>query len=151
MKSRLTLSICCLTFFMTGCLHPTIGPKSIPRDRAAFGISIGESWQEQMLLNIVKMRYIDTPVFVGVGSIVMSYTLTANATAAGAINPWNTNSGAALGLSGTFANTPTITYTPMSGSAFIQGLLTPLPAESVFRAIQNGAPADNIMLSSVCR
>jgi hypothetical protein len=48
-----------------------------------------------------------------------------------------------------FSNTPTITYTPMSGSAFIQGLLTPLPPGSVFRAIQNGAPADTMMLSSV--
>ena len=56
---------------------------------------------------------------------------------------------ATLGIAGTFSNSPTITYTPLSGSAFIQALLKPLPPEAVFGAIQNGTPADLIMLSTV--
>ena len=101
-----------------------------------------------MPLNIAKLRYIDAPQFVDVGNIVASYQLTQGATAAGTITPWNTGSGAALGLAGTFQNSPTITYTPLTGSKFIQGLPTPLPAPSVFGAIQNGVPADLILPSA---
>ena len=148
MKSKLTFVACCLALSLTGCLHPTIGPKSLPRDRAAYSSGLSDSWKEQMLLNIVKLRYIDAPTFVDIGNIVVSYTLTQDANAGGAITPGG-NSSAALGINGSFSNTPTITYTPLTGNKFIQGLLTPLQPASVFGAIQNGSAADLIMLSSL--
>ena len=149
MKQTLLLATCCIALFEGGCLHPTIGPKSLPHDRAAYSAGLSDSWKEQMLLNIVKLRYTDPPTFLDISNVVMSYTLTQGATAAGTITPWNTGSGAALGVNGTFSNSPTITYSPLTGSKFIQGLLTPLPATAVFGAIQNGVPADLIMLSTV--
>ena len=51
--------------------------------------------------------------------------------------------------SGSFSNTPTITYTPLTGSAFIQGLATPLKPELVFVTIQNGLPADAILFTTI--
>src|SRR4051794_25257574 len=36
----------------TGCLHPKIGPQSLPIDRAAYSASLSDSWKEQALLNI---------------------------------------------------------------------------------------------------
>src|SRR3954454_14126345 len=86
----------------TGCLHPKIGPQSLPIDRAAYSASLSDSWKEQALLNIVKIRYVDPPVFVDVGSIVASYTLTQNATAGGSIPTSGSGSatvGGSLGLS----------------------------------------------------
>ena len=148
MKTKLTFVTWGIALGLTGCLHPTIGPKSLGPDRATYSAGISDSWKEQMLLNIVKLRYLDPPTFVDVGSIVSSYTLTQGATAGGTITPGG-SSNAALGIAGTFSNSPTITYTPLTGSKFIQGLLTPLPAGSVFDAIQNGRPADLIMLSSL--
>jgi hypothetical protein len=60
----LTLASC-----STGCLHPRIGPQSLPRDRAAYSSSLSDSWKEETLLNIVKVRYLDPPVFVDIGSM----------------------------------------------------------------------------------
>jgi hypothetical protein len=54
-----------------------------------------------------------------------------------------------LGGSVAASNSPTITYTPLTGNAYIRGLTTALPVASVFTTIQNGAPADAILLSSV--
>ena len=62
-----------------------------------------------MLLNIVKLRYVDAPTFIDVGSIVSSYTLSETATATGTIVPGTSGSGAAIGIGGTFSNSPTIT------------------------------------------
>jgi hypothetical protein len=127
-----------------GCLHPRIGPQSLPRDRAAYSVSLSDSWKEETLLNIVKVRYVDPPIFVDVGNIVASYTLSQNASVGGTIVPngtGNANLSGSVGLS----NSPTITYTPLTGNAYIKGLITPLPAEVLFAAIQNGMPADSFV------
>ena len=98
-------------------------------------------------MNIIKVRYLDPPVFVDVGNIVASYTLAQTATAGGTIIP-NGGSSATLGGSIGLFNSPTITYTPLTGNAFIKGLITPLPAELLFTAMENGLPADSVMFSS---
>ncbi len=140
MKSKLMFATCGLALFSTGCLHPKIGPKSLPRDRAAYSTGVAESWKEQMLLNVVKLRYLDAPTFVDVGNIVVSYTLTQTASVGARINSPAGTAQESLGVGGVFSNTPTITYTPLMGSKYIQGLLTPLPSALVFGSIENGYP-----------
>ena len=148
MTRALVFATCGLSFLTTGCLHPKIGPNSIPRDRSSYSVSLADSWKELTLLNIVKVRYLDPPVYVDIANIVASYTLAQGATAGGTIEPGGT-SNAALGGSILFAHSPTITYTPLTGNAYIRGLTTPLTPASVFAAMQNGVPADLILLSSV--
>ena len=48
-----------------------------------------------------------------------------------------------------YSHSPTITYTPLTGNAYLRGLTTALAPASVFAAMQNGVPADVILLSSV--
>ena len=59
--------------FFSGCT--AIGPQSIENDRFEYSGAIAESWKKMMLLNIVKLRYGDTPIFLEIGSIVNQYTL----------------------------------------------------------------------------
>jgi hypothetical protein len=142
-----TLAIFVLASCLTGCLHPRIGPQSLPRDRADYSNSLSDSWKEETLLNIVKVRYLDPPVFVDVGNVITSYTLAQTATVGGTIVP-SGGSNATLGASAGLSNTPTITYTPLTGNAYIKGLVTPLSPELLFTAIQNGLPADSALLST---
>ena len=58
---------------LTGCKH--LGPKSVAVDRFDYSTAIGDSWKQQTLLNIVKLRYMDLPVFVDVSSIVSGYSM----------------------------------------------------------------------------
>src|SRR5262252_1615446 len=108
MKRTLILAICSASLLATGCLHPKIGPHSLPRDRADYSLSLSDSWKSQTLLNIVKFRYIDPPLFVDVGSIVSSYTLSENATVGGNFQPGGPNT-ANIGGGIGFSNSPTIT------------------------------------------
>jgi len=148
MTEPLALAILVLACCSTGCLHPArVGPQSVPRDRAAYSSSLSDSWKEETLLNIVKVRYLDLPVFVDVGNVVASYTLGQTASV-GATIAASGGVGNATGGSVQLSNTPTITYTPLTGNAYIKGLATPLSPEVLFTAIQNGMPADSVLFST---
>jgi len=51
----------------------SIGPGTVTRDRFDYPTAISESWKSQMLLNMVKLRYGDAPVFLDVASVINSY------------------------------------------------------------------------------
>jgi len=140
--------LCGIVLVETSCYRP-IGPQSVTRDRHLYAGSLSDSWKEQTLLNIVKMRYIDPPVFVDVGNIVASYSLVQGVTVAGNIVPNNQTPDATIGGFGTYSNAPTITYTPLTGNKFIRSLATPLPPEAVFSGIQSGLPADATLFAAV--
>ena len=141
-------AICATELSTTGC-YRAIGPHSVARDRSQYSASLSDSWKEQTLLNIVKMRYVDPPIFVDVGNIVANYSLQQGVTVGGNIVPNGSTPNATVGGFGTYSNTPTITYTPLTGNKFIRGLATPLPPEAVFSGIQSGMPADIILFASL--
>ena len=64
-----------LIMLAAACGCSGIGPKTIPRDRFDYNAAISNSWKEQTLLNIVKLRYADMPLFVEVASVVSGYSL----------------------------------------------------------------------------
>ena len=146
-KRGLALATFAFTLFLTGCLHPRIGPQSVPRDRVDYSSSLSDSWKQETLLNIVKVRYLDPPVFVDVGSVVASYSLAQTASVGVNVVPnggSNGNLGGSVGLS----SSPTITYTPLTGKDYFRGLITPLSPEALFGAMQNGLPADSVLFTS---
>lgn len=71
--TRIIFICLAVLFSATGCAP--IGPSSIERDRFEHSTAIAESWREMMLLNIIRLRYGDTPIFLEVGSIVNQYIL----------------------------------------------------------------------------
>lgn len=48
----------------------SVGPGSVPRDRSDYAAAIGDSWKQQTLLNIVRLRYGDYPIFMEIGQVI---------------------------------------------------------------------------------
>ena len=85
----------------------SIGPKTIPRDRSNYIDSVATSWKTQTLLNIVKLRYADTPVFLEVAQIVSGYTLERKLAAEAGLSDFQDS--LVLSAEGKFVDRPTIT------------------------------------------
>jgi hypothetical protein len=74
-----------------------LGPKAIRSERPDYNQQIVRSSDEQMLLNLVRLRYNDTPLFLELGSVVTSYGYEAALSAGGTISPNPGGSSASLG------------------------------------------------------
>jgi hypothetical protein len=142
------LSSISISLAVTGCA--SIGPGTVPRDRLDYISAVGESWKEQTLLNIVRLRYGDAPSFVDVSSVISGYTFQGQVSAGAAISSDLTatipSNLVTLGGNATYIDRPTITYTPLAGDKFARSLLRPLPPSEVFELVQAGYPADNVLL-----
>jgi hypothetical protein len=134
---------------LTGCTH--VGPKTVEVDRFDYSTAIAESWKQQTLLNIVKLRYSDLPVFVDVASVVSGYSLETSASAAAQLASSSAIQGntVTIGGAGRFTDRPTITYVPMTGEKFMRGLLTPIDPKNIFFLIQAGYAADFVLALAV--
>lgn len=130
---------------VAGCTH--LGPKTVTRDRFDYSSAIADSWKQQTLLNIVKARYMDLPVFVDVASIVAGYSLQTGVTLNGTLSSSKAVQGDYLAAGGQaiFTDRPTITYVPLTGEKFLRGLITPIDPKNIFFMLQSGYPADFIL------
>jgi hypothetical protein len=118
----------------------------VENDRFDYSNSIAESWKKMMLLNIVKLRYGDTPIFLEVGSIVNQYSLETELNASAELRSGDfLGDGVTLGGKGKYADRPTITYTPLTGKKFSKSLLSPIPPEALFSLVKSGWSADFIL------
>lgn len=130
-----------------GCTH--LPSRIVVRDRFDYGQSVTESWKRQMLLNVVRIRYADAPVFMDVTSIILSYTLLENANAGATLFSSTAPNEVTLGASATFANTPTVTYQPLTGDKFMKSMLRPIPPAALFQMLQTGWSAEMLLRISV--
>jgi len=130
---------------LTGCKH--LGPGTVAVDRSDYSASIADSWKQQTLLNIIKLRYLDLPVFVDVSSIVAGYSMQTGVSVNGTLSSEKAIQGnyVAAGGQAIYTDRPTITYTPLTGQKFLRGLMTPIEPKNIFFMLQSGYAADFVL------
>ncbi len=141
------LLLCISMLALAGC-SPRINQENLMKNRSDFNSVVIRSWDEQMLLNLVRMRYRDNPMFLEIGNVIS----TQSSKTAGGINTsmdFNGNGGAGIGLNGERSITPTITYVPLQGEEFAKRLLTPVTPSTIFLLSQSGWSLERLMLCCV--
>jgi len=139
-----------LALLASGCATG-LGPKTIATERPDYNQQIVRTGDEQMLLNLVRLRYNDTPLFLELGTVVAQYGYNASLNAAGQLSSNPTSGQGNLGLGLGYSETPTITYTPLSGADYAERMLTPIPLDSLMLFNQTGWSQERLMLVVVQR
>ncbi|HUN82255.1 MAG TPA: hypothetical protein VMV81_12190 [Phycisphaerae bacterium] len=161
-------------FILAGCSG--IGPQTIVPSRFDYTAAIGDSWKQQMLMNMVKTRYGDTLVFLDVTSVISQFQIIAGSGWSGTFNNQSESNVRTLGVTGTaadpvtgaisrgatfgepflsssqnfgvtggYADRPTITYVPLSGAKFTRTLMKPIPPPAILSLIQSGYPINLVL------
>ena len=130
------------------------GPRQIPLDSFNYNAAIARSSNEQMLSNLVRLRYREVPVFLAVGSVLTQYFYGGEATADATFGKiTNHSTDKFFGAKGrmVYFERPTITYSPLAGQEFTQQLLTPIPSELLFSLVQSGWPPEQLLMMGLER
>jgi hypothetical protein len=131
------LIVLCAFVSLAAC--SSYGPRSMNKDQLDYGQSVGNSWKNQMLTNIVKLRFVDMPVFIDVGQIVSGYSLETSVDGrVGFDDSLTGGDSAGLGASGKFTDRPTITYMPKTGNEYLRSLLEPVEPVALLSLILAG-------------
>ena len=140
-----------LQFFVTSCAT-RMGPRTIPSARFNYNETIARSLNEQLLLNLVRLRYRDTPLFIDVGTVVAQYSFSGRASASPIVNiEGKDQTEYGFGVSGSYSERPTITYEPLKGEEFAQRLLTPIAPVTLILLSQSGWSIERLLLCCVQR
>ncbi len=125
--------LCGMLVILSGCL----GPSALKATRNQYNKAMGQSNDEELLLNLVRVRYRESPLFLQVGAINASFDFTTLASFSGTFpngDPTVYGVGAALG----YNERPTITYTPLQGAEFAQRTSKEMPIEDLLLLIRGG-------------
>jgi hypothetical protein len=119
----------------------TVGPRSLQYGRGQYNAVVQRTNGEQLLLNLVRLRYRDAPLFLDVTSISSSLSLELGAEVLG-----NVGADSSVGPNGrvTYNERPTITYQPLQGERFGQQFLTPIEPRMLLLLYHSGWAIDRI-------
>jgi hypothetical protein len=147
---RWLLLIAAAVFVISGCAAQ--GAKRVPRDRFDYNAALAHSAREQILLNIVRSRYLEVPVFITVSSVLTQYEYERSIGLGAILEFGSGTTDRGTGEANLrFSERPTITYLPVEGQEFSAHLLSDIPYEILFAAAQAGFPVDIFMRIAVQR
>ena len=155
----------CITFMATGC--KSLGPRTIRADRFNYNQEGAQSGNEQMLLNLLRVRYGEPIYFLEVASMLSQYTFVAGAELSrweNDLNVWKNPALRAIyavdsdpsaqdtwAVNLSYSDRPTITYAPLQGEAFANRVMSPIPPATVFYLSQSGWSIDRLLECCVQR
>jgi hypothetical protein len=124
-----------------------LGPKFIEGSRTAYNIAMSHTETEQMLLNLVRLRYGDSPYFLEATALNTQFLLAPSATASSVLDFNGNNS---YGFSGKLAyeEKPTVTYTPLKGQDFVRQMLSRISLETI--ALLDGSGWSSARVLNLC-
>jgi hypothetical protein len=119
------------------------GPNRLESDQLQYARAISDSQKRQILLNIVRLRYADTPTFFSANQVISSYTLEQRAELGLNLYPNARGGNYATGLGGvTFSDHPTVTFAPLSGEQVARTAIRPLSPTDLLQFAQGALPIE---------
>lgn len=142
---RLLLITIAIISIACGC---AIGPRTVQPSSLGYNEVLHDTAETEMLLNLVRARYGEQPVFVEVPSVTQQYDFTGQATIQGHFRNPVFPLGESLAhwiLAGTAAERPTIILAPKFDEQFNQRLRAPITIDSMSILVWSGWNIDTVL------
>jgi len=139
--------------WLGGCVR---GPRLVSESHAAYNDALRVRLDEELLLNLVRLRYRDRPLFLQVSSVIARFERESSLDLSAGVNA-DASSGSAPSISGGagvglgFAEQPTVTFTPLQGEDFAERLLRPIDLETLALLQRSGWSIERVMRLTVQR
>ena len=129
---------------LAGC---AVGPALYKTSFTEYNSAVRQTLDEQMLANLVRMRYYQSPIFLQVSSLNTSFTVGGNIGASGTLSE-NGNSGGA-NIGGSYSETPTISFSMPDSRSYYGRILAPLSADQVTSLVLAGFDSELVFRTAV--
>ncbi len=116
----------------------SFGPNGLSNTHPAYNQSIINTLNQQMLLNLVRLKYSDEPYFLTISSVTASLGFSSNAGINANVDLGPSGNSIAPSLGVTYNDNPTLSYQPLYGADFLKSVLTPIPLDSLLVMTQSG-------------
>ena len=97
---------------------------------------------QQMVLNLVRMHYRESPLFLQAGSVTAAYESRAEVNAETTLT--NATTPFTIGGNYQFASKPTINYTPIEGKAYVQQFMSEISYDNFALLVRAGWPVHKL-------
>ena len=141
-------AFCFFSAVFTGCAQH--GPVSLKSERSKYNLAIQKTNDEQLLLNLVRLKYRDTPFFMEVSNVASQFSLQKKASIGAQLENM-ANDIFNLGASTAYEEKPTISYSPLQGDKFVQKFLSMLPLKTIAILFHSGWSVERIFRISFQR
>jgi hypothetical protein len=129
---------------ISGC---TVGPALYETSFTQYNEAVRKTLDEQMLANLVRMRYYQSPVFLQVSSLNASFSVGANAGVTGTFPSGGSNTGGAS-LGGSYSESPTISFSMPESREYYGRMLAPLSADQITSLVLAGYDSELVLRTS---
>jgi hypothetical protein len=126
------------------CCGCRLGPKKLNSDWREYNSSIAHTAREQMLLNLVRLRYNDLPAWLNPAGVTTQHAWGQNGQLVGTLFEGPTPDFLVAGGGVSKIERPTVSFLP-GGKAVTEGLLSPLTPETLFILSYGGWAPDRLM------
>jgi hypothetical protein len=142
-----TLFALTILFMMAGCSF--YGPESIRATRPDYNMMIQQTNDQELLLNLVRLKYRDNIYFMGVERVTSSFDLSRSASTSSNISSEGQKSYNIGPIQFGFIEKPTVFYTPLEGEKFARQLMTPLSLDVLLLLAHSGWSVERILIMTV--
>jgi hypothetical protein len=133
-----------MTLCLTGCAQ--LGPGLVKSGRNDYNIILQRTADEELLLNLVRVRYGDRPLFLSVSNVSTSFNWTQRASAqVDMFEKGGSKNKFGIGGNLEYTERPTITYTPLGGADFVKSVMAPADLDTLIMLSNAGWSIDRLL------
>lgn len=149
--------------FLSGCTY--LGPATVRATRPAYNLAVQQTNDQELLLNLVRIRYRDTLYFTSVERIAASQEFNESFGVSAGVSQTQSNYSVpptapsvvrsltkpfSLGPATVAINErPTIFYAPLEGEKFVRQMMTPMNPELLLLLVKSGWSLDRVFAIGV--